>query len=125
MDCVDKTLKIWRSTSFERGKNDCMLAIADYVLLRDGVDFGAKYRGTYTDEAGALDWIEREGGETAMMDASGLARLSQAVRGSIVLIHYAGNFIPGICTGEGVAFRMVRGVLELRLKSLKIVGVWK
>lgn len=124
MDAVEETLKIWRSTDFERGSRDCLLSIADYVLLRDGVDHGAKYRGTYDDATGANDWIAREGGAVAMIDASGLPRTVKPVRGNIVLVRVGDDSIPGICTGDAVAFRLSRGVAEITLKFLKLECAW-
>ncbi len=125
MDAVAQTLKIWRSTDFERGSRDCLLSIADYVLLRDGVDHGAKYRGTYDDATGANEWIAREGGAVAMIDASGLSRVSKPHYGNIVVVRVGSDLIPGICTGDTAAFRMSRGVISIGLRFLKIECAWK
>lgn len=125
MDHVDKTLRIWRTSDFKRGSRDCLLSIADYVLLRDGVDYGAKYRGAYDDATSADALIARDGGARAMIDASGLPRVSEPARGDIVLVRVGRDDIAGICTGDAVAFRRVRGVSEITLKMLKIIAVWR
>lgn len=125
MDHVDETLRIWRASDFERGSRDCLLSIADYVLLRDGVDHGAKYRGAYDDATGADALIARDGGARAMIDASGLSRVSESARGDIVLVRVGREEIAGICTGDGVAFRRARGVAEIAIKMLKVVAIWR
>lgn len=124
-DYVDETLRIWRTSDFERGSRDCLLSIADYVLSVDGVDHGVKYRGQYSDAQEADSLIARDGGAVAMIDASGLSRVQVAQRGDIVLVRVGREEIAGICTGDGVAFRRQRGVSELAIKMLKIVAIWR
>lgn len=125
IDCVDITLKKWRASEFEWGTRDCMISIADYILLRDGIDFGEKYRGTYNDEIGAVKWINRIGDEAAMISESNLKRVQFAQRGDVVLVDWNDKKMAGICTGPGAAFRLPRGVAEMEMRFLKITHVWR
>lgn len=47
---------------FEWGRIDCALFVAGAVEAMTGVDYGAKFRGKYHDEAGALKAITEVGG---------------------------------------------------------------
>lgn len=125
IDDVDRTLKIWRSTSFRWGYADCLISIANYVLLRTGQDYGAPYRGRYSDAAGATEFIARAGSEVALIDQAGLQRTDKPGRGDIVLAVCHGATLAGLCTGPAVAFRAERGVAEINRHLVKITHAWR
>lgn len=59
-----------RDTPFEWGKSDCCLVMADWVLLRSGVDIMAQHRGTYAGwKQAARLWRELGGLEVAVCEA--------------------------------------------------------
>jgi len=125
-DPVAQIAKEWRSSAFTWGSSDCLLSIADYVLLRTGVDYGAEFRGTYSDESGALAHVKEFGGEAALIDLSGLPRASGTPQhGDIVLCLIRGEPTAGICTGSGVLFRRLRGAIELELRFLHVQTIWR
>lgn len=123
-DYVDDMLKVWRSTPFQWGVQDCLLRIADYVDRRTGEDWGAIFRGTYNDEAGALAHIEAYGGEKALIDRSGLSHAARPARGDILLINLD-RPLAALCTGPGAAASLPRGVIEVELRFIKILCAWK
>lgn len=124
-DIVDKTLHEWRRTRFEWGVRDCLLSIADYALSITGEDWGAEFRDTYRDRAGALAHIKAAGGERSLIDRARFPAVSRPIRGDIILARLGAYNIAGICTGAGGAFRMENGVREIELKYLDILHVWR
>lgn len=122
-DNVDITLELWRSTPFEWGNSDCLLSIADYVKLCTGKDFGAPFRDTYCTELGALAHVSDAGGEMALIDASGLPVSVFPVRGDILLVD-AEKPVAALCTGQGMAMRLKRGVVEIDIRFVKVLKAW-
>lgn len=126
MDHVDATLKRWRSTPFSWSDgNDCLLRIADYVCSRTGDDWGAIFRGTYANEAGAMAHVGRYGGAKYLIDRSGLSHVSRPARGDILLMRIGDGEVAALCTGDGAAAGMPRGVVEIDLRFVKIICAWK
>lgn len=123
-DHVDRTLSMWRATAFKWGERDCLLSVADYVVARTGRDPAKGYRGTYSDEAGAMAHIDARGGVVALVDASGLDRTDEPARGDIVVVDVGGESVAGLYTGEGVAMRVERGVVEINKRFVRILGAW-
>jgi len=126
-DYVDETLQLWRTTPLVWGHNDCLLSIASYVEGITGQDWGAEFRGTYVDEAGAYAHVAARGGEAALIDRSGLERVTEPARpcrGDIVLADLT-RLVAGLCTGPGAAFRLERGTSEIDLRFVKIIAVWR
>ncbi len=124
MDDVDLTLRRWRSVPFKWGSEDCLLSIADYVLLCTGNDFGTQWRGTYTTEDGAHAHVNKAGGVIQLIETSALRHTLRPVRGDIVVAQVDTSQVGGICTGPGVAMRLMRGVAEIDIRFLKILQSW-
>ncbi len=123
-DAVDDTLSLWRSTPFAWGVRDCMLSIGDYIASQGGQDVTGRFRGAYDDMAGALTQMAAHGGCTGLVDMTGLRRTATPVRGDVVAVRLDGDTIGGICTGDAVAMRTERGVIEVRSGLLDIVAAW-
>jgi len=125
-DDVDRTLQIWRSTPFEWGARDCMLSIGDYIARRGGKDVSQAFRGSYTTEAGALAHVAASGGCTGLVDMTGIPRTDDPKRGDVVVFFTGEIEVGALCTGEGIAMRLERGVIEvpLRLVRRSIVQAW-
>lgn len=126
MDIVDRTLHLWRTTPFIWGEDDCMLSVAKYIAERGGKDVVDLFRGQYDSEEAAKRVIRDNGG------ASGLAALTEIEpwpdepeRGDVVAIGLENDTIAGICTGDMIAVRLVRGVGEIRTKLVNIEGAWR
>lgn len=128
-DIVDQTLKRWRQTPFEYGAADCLLSVGDYAVSRGAPDALARFRGTYDTEDEALHHMATNGGPSGLLDRFGLLRIdpANAGRGDIVVIKPGSNDagVGGICTGEGVALRTERGVIEVSRRFVTIVHAWK
>lgn len=128
-DAVDETLKIWRSTPFVWGDSDCMLSIGDYIARIGGEDGTGLFRGKYETQEQALAHMHHFGG------VGGLVALAGAVpvdgppeRGDIVALPTGDCDDPqigGICTGDMVAVRLERGVVEVLVRLIKIEGVFR
>lgn len=123
-DNVDLTLAHWRSTPFEWGTEDCLLSIADYVKRCTGKDFGSRWRGTYSTAEGAHAHVTEAGGVIELIETSGLDAVTQPARGDIVVVHVGDAHVGGICTGQGVAMRLTRGVAEVDIRLVKILRSW-
>ena len=121
---VSKTLKKWRQSEFVWGSDDCLLSLADYLVDCGYEDFGAIFRGTYNDEAGAKRHIENWGGEVNLIYSTGLSFTEKPVEGDIVLVEM-NDPITGLCTGERIAFRTERGVIEIEMRFLNLIHAWK
>lgn len=123
---VDRTLKLWRSTPFVWGQSDCMLSIGDYVASAGGKDVTALFRGLYASEAGALDQMGLHGGMAGFAALAGLQVATVPQRGHVIALATSGGMdhIGALCTGDGVAARLERGVIEVNLRHIKIIGAW-
>jgi len=123
------TLRDWRRSCFVWGVSDCMLSAADYAGQLVGADPGAAYRGSYDDEAGAMAHVVAAGGGASIlggaMTRAGLVPVSEPRRGDVVCAQIGAAQIGGICLGAFCAFRMERGVFEIRTGLLTIVGAWR
>lgn len=124
IDHIDQTLRLWRSTAFQWGQRDCMLSIGDYIASRGGLDVSSRYRGTYDDEAGAMAHMSAAGGAAALVDATGWKPTNTPCRGDVVVIDVGGDGIGTLCTGDSVAARLERGVAEINLRFVRVIGAW-
>ena len=86
------------------GENDCALFAASMVEAITGVDFGAEFRGQYSDEAGAREMMEAWGWAdlAALADDCLPPQEGRARRGDVVLVD--GRFGPflGVVWSGGV-----------------------
>ncbi|ALC12464.1 DUF6950 family protein [Sphingopyxis sp. 113P3] len=126
-DLVDLTLRDWRSHPFVYGESDCMLSMGKYVAAAGGKDITGDFLGRYSTQAEALAIMEEHGGAGALFAAMGLERVEgQPQRGdALELVHSEIDTIGALCTGEGVAVRLERGVTEVDLRFVKWRGAWR
>jgi hypothetical protein len=124
IDQVDQTLKLWRASGFIWGDTDCMLSIGDHIARCGGQDVTGEFRHTYDDERGAVTTLEASGGPCALIERTGLFSTETPVRGSIVVADWGGPVLASLCTGQGVAARLMRGVAEIDLRFVKIIKAW-
>lgn len=124
-DSVDRTLSLWRSTAFEYGQADCMLSVGDYIASQGGQDVTGLFRGCYSTEAEALVRMARYGGACGLVDLTGLARTDTPRRGDVCVVDTIGGIEVGaLCTGDGIAVRLERGIIEVKMRLIKIVASW-
>lgn len=125
-DHVDETIRHWRNTTFEWGVADCMLSAADYVQRVQGRDPTPEFRGTYSTAEGA-DKAQRDGGGiVALLDSrEGLERSDKPVRGDLAVVWTGEEYVVGLCTGPGLAMRLLRGVTEIDMRFLTVIACWK
>ena len=124
-DIVDDTLRHWRRSTFEWGQRDCMLSIGDYIAARTGTDISKYYRGRYDTEAGALAEVEAAGGVAGLVDLTGLRRCLNPGRGDVLAVDTGDATVGALCTGDGAAMRLERGVIVVRLRFVRIVQAWR
>lgn len=79
-------------TPFQWGVRDCCLWAADAALALTGRDPAADVRGTYTDEAGAMEVLRRFGGLRGVAARGGQRiRPAFAMDGDVGLVRSAGK----------------------------------
>lgn len=125
IDPVEETLKLWRTTPFKWGTDDCLISLADYVFLITGIDYGKKYRGKYSTEKEAKKLIKLAGNEVFLINE--LIDFLPVVipeRGDIVICSVGKHRIGGICTGQSIAMRSVKSVVEININFCKIIRAW-
>lgn len=115
----------------EWGKTDCLMILADWVKLRRGFDPAARWRGTYSDEAGAMALLKLHGGHAGIIDeALGAAsRTKEPGEGDVAVIRAPQGIgtikRPGaLCLGEGMVALMTIDI-GLVMARLPIVAAWK
>lgn len=102
-----------RERPFCFGTHDCALFAADAVLAMTGTDLAARYRGTYSDERGALRLM----GERGALHAMACEALGEpidpalALRGDVVLTAQQGRYSLGVCVGRQFASPGKAGLL--------------
>lgn len=123
------TLRDWRRSRFAWGSADCLMSVCTYVLALTGVDPAAPWRGTYHDEAGAMAILRGGGGGLALLarnlPPAGMAMVNTPQRGDVICARFGEMEIAGLCLGNFCAFRMERGVVELRTSFVEIIGAWR
>lgn len=124
-DHIDTTLKSWRSSAFVYGDSDCMLSIGDYLASRGVLDVTGRFRGTYADEAGALAHVAACGGICGLVDLTGLDHTEEPKRGDVMCWNIGHVEVGALCTGDRIAARLERGVVEIDMRLAKIVQSWK
>lgn len=128
-DIVDDTLREWRRSAFVYGQSDCMLSIGRYLARTGHEDVTGQFIGKYDTPEGAQAQMEAHGGVAGLMALAGAdASTDLPQRGDVVEVLYDGDgetlAIGGICTGDSVAVRLERGMVEIRLKFIRYRGVW-
>ncbi|MHA0335843.1 DUF6950 family protein [Sphingomonas aquatilis] len=128
-DIVGETLREWRSGAFVYGQTDCMLSIGRYLARTGHVDVTPQFIGRYDDQAGALAQMMDYGGVPGLMAMAGAAPLDGCPsRGDVIEVMYEDDeslcSIGGLCTGDAVALRLERGMVELSLRFIRFRGAW-
>jgi len=111
---------------FDYGGENCALFAAQCVdAIQDGAYWEYALRASFSDAAGARDFMEREGG----LEAATLKRLgspsnwAQAQRGDVCLMPTQDGPALGICMGDTVALLAPKGISYLKID--KALCVWK
>lgn len=126
IDRTAETLSLWRSVPFSYALGqDCLMSLADHVQRVTGQDYGAVWRGRYLTESEAWEHVKQWGGPVAMVDASRLPATDKPTRDDILIARVEGKLLGGLHTGDSIAFRLPRGVAEIRAKLIQIEKAWK
>lgn len=128
-DVVDETLREWRSGAFVYGQTDCMLSIGRYLARTGHLDVTPRFIGRYGSHEGALAQMLGHGGVPGLMAMAGAVPLAGAPsRGDVLEVMYEDEAglcgIGGLCTGDAVALRLERGMVELSLRFIRYRGAW-
>lgn len=125
-DLVDETLRQWRSEPAIYGQSDCMLSIGIYLARTGHRDVTGRFAGKYKTAKGARGMMARNGGVAGLMSLAGaVIKTTPPARGDVVEVMWANDeHIGGLCTGDAVALRLEKGVVELSLRFVSIGGVW-
>ena len=113
-----------RLEPFAWGRHDCCLWGADSVLACTGLDPAAKWRGTYSDAAGAAALLQQLGGIAAVAAMAGpeiLPRLAGA--GDVGLIDFDGR--ETLAVHSGVWWLAVSGTGLSHWSVDSAVRAWK
>lgn len=125
-DLVDATLRDWRRGAHVYGESDCMLSIGKYLAAAGARDITELGYGKYSDEAGAHALLRALGGASALIDATGAAQINDSPqRGDVLALEYGEDDIGALCTGDRVAVRLDRGVVEVPLRFVRWRGAWR
>lgn len=123
------TLRDWRRSRFVWATDNCLMSTGKYAAALTGKDPCIAWLGTCDDEEAAMATLEASGGGAAIlagaMAEAGLSPVSESRRGDVVCAAFGEAQIGGICLGDFCAFRMERGVVELRTRHLTILGTWR
>lgn len=128
-DAVDETLREWRTGTFAYGATDCMLSIGRYLARTGHEDVTGQFVGRYDDAVGARAQMAAHGGVPGLMALAGAVERDGAPeRGDVVEVLYRDDdgacSIGALCTGDAVALRLERGMVEVVLRLVRIGGVW-
>lgn len=128
LDPTDATLSDWRRTPHAYGESDCVLAAAEHFIRLGARREMPYFAGTYHDHETAMEVLGRLGGMAQVMEIiGGMPTEDAPARGDIVglLTGEDGYFIPALCTGDGLATKLERGVVEMRFGLVEWSGVWR
>lgn len=126
MDIVDETLREWRAGEFIWGQSDCMISIGRYLAALGARDVVPRFVGKYADETGALSMMASHGGVSGLVESTGAVSVDGAPqRGDVLELLVGEEGIGALCTGNMVAARLDRGVVEVVLRFVKWRGVWR
>jgi len=130
-DIVDETLREWRRSAFVWGQSDCWLSIGKYLARTGHPDVTGQFIGRYDTQEGALAIMAEHGGAAGLMALAGAVESDEPpARGDVVEVLYQQGdgqtcSIGGICTGDSVAVRLTRGMVEVRLRLVSYLRVWR
>ena len=111
---------------FDYGGENCALFAAQCVdAIQDGAHWEDALRASFSDAAGARDFMEREGG----LEAATLKRLgtpsnwAQAQRGDVCLMPTQDGPALGVCMGDVVAMLSSKGMSYIKID--KALCIWR
>lgn len=127
MDAVDETLRDWRRHPHQYGVNDCVLSAAAHFVRIGAAKEMPWFAGTYSDNDEAMAVLAELGGMERVMEMVGGTPVDgPPQRGDFIGLTGETDYpIPCLCTGDSVAARLERGVIEIRLRFVKWQGVWR
>lgn len=114
---------------FVWGERDCALWLADWVMVRRGIDLGAGFRGTYSSEHGCNMLLAREGGllklAARLFAAAGIAAVdvADATAGDAGCVDAPFGPTLGIVTGRRVALLGRDGLVVSA--AYRTLAAWK
>lgn len=125
-DTLSVFLKAASERPFSWGSHDCLMWLADWIVVARGIDPAADWRGRYRSAFAAARILKRRGGAIGHLDAClrpfGIARTETAARGDIAVLVAPEGKMGGIVLGRSVA---VVGEAGLRVRRLPIVAAWR
>lgn len=113
---------------FAWGENDCLMFVAGWVREVTGTDPGARWRGTYSTEAGAKAVLQLNGGMLALMDRQLVAhgwrrvKVTAGYHGDVVIAAprgYAEHVAGVLVSPVRVAFHTKTGITIVPAPILK------
>lgn len=107
--------------SWDWSSENCTFWVADWGLVRWGVDFAARYRGCCRNEDDANAMV---GGDLVALVSPeiNLARKDLPDDGDIAVIEFRGRHISAIWSGRHWLIRTPRGVAMVRAEAVAIWG---
>ena len=122
---IHTTLLVWRRTPFSWANGqDCMLSLADYLMLLGYHDIGARFRGRYSTRRGCMR-VSGFHRDPVKPLADCVAEIplkvtEQPDRGDIGVVDSGGAAAGGLCIGKKWALRSQAGLLIGLPKSILI-----
>lgn len=124
---------------WEWGATDCLMVLADWVVLRRGVDPLKPWRGTYSTHGGARMGLRAAGGMEALLSdafaSGGLERAAEPVAGDVGIVSTPFVVRNGralwratgaICVGPDLwALVAERGMIVARPPDIRPLAAWK
>lgn len=109
---------------WEWGVQDCTIWVADWCVVRWGVDPAAAFRGAYATESEAVRLIRNAGGLIGLVAPSmGFTReKTDACDGDVGVIDVLGRQTAGIFVGGKWAFRTKAGIGFMECQPLIVWG---
>lgn len=116
---------------WEWGQCDCLLALADWIRAKHGVDLGASRRGTYTTERECEELLTREGGILAfvcrIMADNGFDQTETATAGNIGLVYAptsAGIQLTGAIAVNERSWALLTPDKGLVITPMRVAAIW-
>lgn len=122
---LENTLKLWRTTPFKWGTDDCLISLADYLIRLGFDDFGIPFRNKYNDEQSALLLIQEHGGETAIINSTGFEQTNDPENGDLVQFTVFDKSCAGLFNGGMGCFRSENCVLDIDVNLMRYARFWK
>ena len=112
---------------FQFGDWDCVITLANWIAWRTGVDVAADIRGTYSDDAGWVAIVLREGGMANFISGRaakvGWVRKESPELGDIGLLRTRDNLrVGGIWDGRRFWAKIGNGITGAPMAALRVWG---